>query len=1430
MLAGLRTLTALVAAPVSAAIRTVTPTDRQAWSANGRAHVEVRGAHLPGRAQASERIKRRLARCEGVRWAEVNAALGCVVLDHDPARTSLSLLVDEVRAAEVDAGVADEPFADVTHPGDRLRTLSGAVVLGTHLACLGYATTARLLPVPALPQSFPAALATADSSSHLRSALESRMGGVATDLLFGISRAVAGALAQSPSSLITDAGHWFCVVRESQAVQGSWQRWDGRFGRHRASHRCAPLAAGSRPVDLPAGPVERETGVSVVAGPGAFAGMLGLNRDPGRAQGFLVAGVPRAALIGRDVFAAQLGYGLSERDALVLDPGALRRLDRVNTVVVDASLLHTGKSVVHEVIRPDGRSGSASMWERAYDLVGADGPRERGGWRLTPVPSGTRVPRTLRGAAARDSRILALQQRTRTVALVEVENEPDPLAEELLNAARAVGSVLLAGRSARGNGLAWVPLKSLVGSIRELQREGACVAVVSARHRDALAAADVGLGVARGDGPPWGADLITGPSLGECCVLLRTIPLAHTVSRRSAQISVAGSAVAAVLAGLGPSASSQDRASVPVSTASGFALGAGVWWGLRAASTPVPRAVARTPWHSMTSDRALALLNSSPEGLSESEAQDRAAGPDRQAPGGMSLARAALEELATPLTPALATGAAISAGIGAVADAVLIGGVLAVNALIGGVQRFNADRTLQHLLQVSEIPVGLRRRGQRFSAPADDLVVGDVVELVAGDAVPADCRLLEAEGVEVDESSLTGESQLVAKSTDAAPAAAVADRHCMVYQGTAIAAGRALAVVVATGQDTEAGSAMPVDVGTRAGGVAARLRSLAKVMVPLSLGSGVLLLVSDLARGHPLRVALSRAVGMAVAAVPEGLPFVATVAELAAARRLSQRGAVVRDSSTIEALGRADVLCFDKTGTLTEGRIALRRVSDGITSQDLPALSAVHRRVLAAALRASPLVAGGQPLPHPTDQAVVDGARQARVRPTEDRAGWRPVDEMPFEPSRGYHAVLGSSREGNLLSVKGAPEIVLAQCTHWRRDGGDEVFDEAIRARVQQEFERLARQGYRVLAVAERPASDRSDLDESRVQRLRLIGLLALADPVRPAATAAVAQLQQARVQIVMITGDHPSTAESIAAELGALNAREVMTGAELDGLDDDELAARIGNVGVFARVTPTQKARIVEALQRIGRVVAVTGDGANDAPAIRLADVGIALGDRATPAAREAADVVVLDNRIETIVDAIVEGRAMWASVRDALALLLGGNLGEIGCTIGTGLLSPTGSLNARQLLLINLLTDVLPAMAIAVRPPPEITPEMLLAEGPEASLGSALIRDITRRGVITASAATGAWVLGRATGTVRHANTVALVALVGGQLGQTLAVRGRTPLVVVSSLAALAALAAIVQTPGVSQFFGSTPLWPHGWLIAGGASAIATAVSMLL
>ncbi len=336
----------------------------------------------------------------------------------------------------------------------------------------------------------------------------------------------------------------------------------------------------------------------------------------------------------------------------------------------------------------------------------------------------------------------------------------------------------------------------------------------------------------------------------------------------------------------------------------------------------------------------------------------------------------------------------------------------------------------------------------------------------------------------------------------------------------------------------------------------------------------------------------------------------------------------------------------------------------------------------------------------------------------DDFTGWERIEHLPFEPRRGFHASLAQHDGGRLLSVKGAPEVLLPRCTHWLSSRGPELLGASRRATLEAEVQLLASKGYRVLAVAERVAETGSlVVNGEHLRDMHFCGLVAFANRVRPSARAAVHELKRAGVDVIVGNGDRPGTARTIASELGMANGRGVLTGPELAKLDDAALDGLIAHTAIFARVTPVQKVRIVAALQRAGKVVAMTGDGANDAPAIRLADVGIALRANSTPAARAAADMVVTDERIETIVHAILEGRALWASVRDAVSILVGGNVGEILFTLGAGLIEGQSPLNPRQLLLVNLVTDTLPALAIALRPPAAKTPEQLLREGPESS-----------------------------------------------------------------------------------------------------------------
>lgn len=649
----------------------------------------------------------------------------------------------------------------------------------------------------------------------------------------------------------------------------------------------------------------------------------------------------------------------------------------------------------------------------------------------------------------------------------------------------------------------------------------------------------------------------------------------------------------------------------------------------------------------------------------------------------------------------------------------------------------------------------------------------------------------------------------------------------MLYGGTAVAAGRGTAVVVATGVDTEARrqvtSAAPPPTG-----VETRLRALTDKTIPLVLAAGAGLSVNSLLRGRPAREALASGVSLAAAAVPEGLPFVATVAQSAAAHRLARRGVLVRNPQVLEALGRVDVLCFDKTGTLTEGRLQVLSVSDGQGDQAVDLLDPSARSVLAAALRATPRRRSSA-LPHPTDQAVVDAAQAARVRTTLGVPGWRKVSSLPFEPGRAYHAVLGRAGNGQWLSVKGAPEVLVPRCATWRQEQAQAVrLDHANRSAVEREVERLARQGLRVLAVAERPAGEQEALGDPAVDRLELLGFVGVADGARRSAAAPLEQLWRAGINVVMVTGDHPSTAKAIATDLGLLNGRRVMTGQDLDDLGDQALEKIIGDVAVFARVTPAHKVRIVSAFQRSGRVVTMTGDGANDAQAIRLAEVGVAFGPKATPAARDSADLVMAKEDLAVLIDTIAEGRAMWASVRHALAILLGGNLGEIAFTTGGALITGQPPLTPRQLLAVNLFTDLAPAMAIAVQPPRERRVD-LAKEGPETSLAGQLARDVGIRAGATAAGAYGAWLAGRFTGTPTRARTIALAALVGTQLGQTLVIGRHSPLVAGTALVSAGGLFAMVQVPGLSQFFDCRPLGPLGWGIVTAACGLGTASSVV-
>ncbi|WP_327582578.1 cation-translocating P-type ATPase [Nonomuraea sp. NBC_00507] len=1428
-------------APVSGAVGLVTGVAgwllggdhdaRDVWECPGRLHIETHGVHGPGGARVARRVERTLQGHPGVLWARVNAPACRVVValaDPPPPRRELVALVAQAESApiNVDEEIAEE---ELHHPAEgpgRTRALPN---LAVDTAALALSGLTRLAPWAPLPTELAGLISAASLHPGLREVAADHLHGQErAESLVSMAAGLTHALAAGGSGVVLDVAQRIGQWQEARASQQAWQEAEPRFIRG-PEHAGADPVVVERPCRLPDGPVERYQrrvlafGVAAVPAATPLVGWR-------RAAAVGLATLPKATEAGRAAFASHLGTVLARSGALVMDRAVLRLLGRLDTLMLDEVALRSNRWELTDLV-PLAGVDAGEVAEAGFALFAPDDVRtvrRSGEWVLGPVEelelrgrTGARERRRL--AKGRAEVVLGLARGRRLDAVMAAERQTAAGLDAVIGAARRAGlRIVLATDDQRARpGYADAVVersRGLTAAVRELQADGGAVMMISGDRR-ALGAADCGIGVHQdGSPPPWGAHVLVGSELGTVVLLVEAVAAARCVDRDCIMLAQAATGIGAVAALEGGPARPAARSIAAVNAGAALSFFDGVWRAHHLHTRTPTRAAARPPWHLMPPAAVLRRLDTTDGGLTGDEARRRWRAGGRLEPLGTSLGTAFMEELANPLTPILAGGAALSAVVGSLVDAGLVAGVTGLSALTGAVQRVRTDRALADLMARSAVGATVRRDGIDRVVTAEQLVPGDVVRLGPGDVVPADCRLLEAEGVEADESSLTGESLPVAKDPAPVVAAEVAERRSMLYEGTTLAAGRAVAVVVATGADTEVGRSMAAArQSAPTTGVEVHLRRFTRRSLPVALGSGAAVVGAGLLHGTSVRESLGAAVNLAIASVPEGLPFLVNAAQLAAARRLADLGALVRNPRTIEALGRVDVLCFDKTGTLTEGRLAVREVHDGAHGCPPQSLDEPCRAVVAAALRASPDARHPHDLAHRTDRAVVECARRARIRPGTGHRGWHKVLVLPFEPSRGFHATLGRSGKDILLSVKGAPEVVLSRCRRRLLAGSERDLTDGERAAMTELAERLAGAGHRVLAVAERRMAITPDeVDENAIRDLVFLGFLALADPVRTSAAPAVEHLREAGVQTVMITGDHPATADAIAATMNpGHKPNQIITGAEIDRLDDATLDRRLPEIDVIARCSPAQKVRIIQAYQRLGKVVAMTGDGANDAAAIRLADVGIALGRRGTPAAQAAADLVVSDDRLETIIEALVEGRAMWSSVRHALGILLGGNLGEIAFTVLGTALTGRSPLNARQLLLVNLLTDLAPALAIALRPPSRYDVAHLLREGPDISLGQPLTQEMTTRALATTAGAGGAWLAARLTGRSRRASTVALAALVGTQLGQTLLTGGLDRNVLATGLSSAAVLAAVIQTPIVSRFFGCTPLGPIGWSI---------------
>jgi cation-transporting ATPase I len=1407
-----------------------------------RAQVEFRESGPQQIEALTAALQRTIAALGQLSWVEVNADTQRVVFAFEHGAYGADELCAAVEAAEREVGVDSARFSEERrwHPADPAEGLRRLVELLADTATFLFGLGLRLSPLPAFPfgGNLVVLLSLMHSVPRLRRGLEQRLGQERADFVLNLASSLAQGIAQRPFNSFVDALHKLALLGEVNAQRRLWER--------REAEVCKPPepqpARGprvERPVPLPRGPIEEYADRALFVSLGGFALSFLTTRSFQRASAALFGGLPRPARLGREVFASRLAQALAARGVLVLDQAVLRRLDRIDCLVLSADLLSRRQFVMGAVLSedPEDTEQDRQHAERLFNPkrpleLSTDGLWQLGPWRSSDASADAALTRHARARSQKGGLVLSLERAGRMVAVVEIEILAQTGVEELIDAAHnaemrvviaPAGNEVLQDLNADD---VIAESEGLLGGVRRLQREGQGVCLVAAAGSAALAAADCGIALCSGDRPtPWSADLLVGDDLADVHFVLQACAAARRLSKRAVNIALGAATLGTVASAGGLVSLTHRRVMFVVNSATLIAMFSSVRASraLELRALPAPRDP--TPWHALEPDGVLMRLGTSEQGLTPDEVERRRASvvwPSH--PRGLSgLGEAITDELFNPLAPLLAAGAALSAMVGSLSDAGVLGGVVGLNAIAGGLQRFRTERRIRVLSRSQPVRALVRRHGSERVVEDRELVVGDVVVLNPGDIVPADCRVIEARSLEVDASSLTGESLPVQKEAEASFEPQIADRRSMLYAGTAVAAGRALAVVVATGDATLARHGASGARATRGqGGVEQRLRALMDLTGPVALAACVGVVGGGLLRGRKLEDLVGSGVSLAVASVPEGLPILATAAQLSAAERLSKRQALVRNPRSIEALGRINVICVDKTGTVTRGQLELAEVYGG--GQFVPARSAgpLQLAAVAVGMRATAAEQRSLGAADPTDDALRRAGAQLSIGVDGGAPGWRRISEVGFAPGRNYHATLAETSQGPLLSVKGAPEVLLSLCDRERMRPGP--LPETTRLALIEEAARLAQKGLRVLCVAERSMAQLEALEPRHVVGLEFVGFLAFSDPVRPSARRAVAGIRRAGVRMLMLTGDHPSTAEVIARELDLLEGRRVVTGAELALASDEELDAMLPSVGVFARVTPSQKVRVVRGLQRTGHVVGMVGDGTNDAPAIRLADCGIAIGEHGTAAARGAADVVLMDGRVETLVDAIIEGRAMWASVRDAVSILLGGNLGEIGFTLGVGLIDGRPPLNARQLLLVNLLTDVAPAMAIALRPPSPDTLEVLATMTPEETLGRPLNRQIAARAMATALGASSAWVVARFTGTTGRARTVALAALVGSQLGQTLRSGGMNTPVITTSLLSAAALVGVIQTPGLSHFFGCRPLGPLGWGTAIAASIAAT------